>query len=158
MQKKKTIILVTLLLLAIVQVGCYSASAYQKSLYNDDKAIVKQNDSYNFVKRISTNTNDKSSVKFKTFYGMETLWVINSEGSGKALIDYTSEINKGKFKCVLVNPNNEVIELFTNNSKGSTEIDLKEGTSRIKIVGNDTGGEFSITIKSEGDAVVKKSE
>lgn len=156
MSKRKIVLFITLILLAAIQAGCSSASSYQKGLYDNNEAIADKADSYNYVSRVGSSINEESSIKFKTFNGMETLYEIKSEGSGKVIIDYTSEVEKGKFKCVLINPEDEVEVLFEDDSKGSIELDMKNGKSRIKVVGNDAGGEFSMTIKGEGDVSISK--
>lgn len=126
-------------------------SAYQKNLYNDNSKIIKQGDSYSFIKRVGNSYNNKTSIKFGTFYGMETLWTIDAKSEGNVRINYKIQISRGKFKIVFISPDNEIKTICENTQNGSIVIKAEMGKSRIKIVGNDAKGEVEISLVPDGD-------
>ena len=146
------------LMIFTVLSGCTAATAYQKSIYNDDSKIVKQADSFNFKTRIGNTTDKESSVKFGTFYGMETIWFVESEGNGTITFQYSSKVDKRKFKCVLITPKDKVIDVFEQSGEGEKSLDIPEGKNRIKIIGNNASGEIKLEIAADGDCVVKNVE
>lgn len=151
-------LLVLTIILVFLAVGCSSISAYQKSIYYDDSIIAKTADSYTFTSRVGSTTHKESSIKYGTFIGMETIWVIESKGQGSFTIEYDSKVKKGEFKVVLITPDNNVTNILKQNQGGTTKIKAPKGKSRIKIVGNEAGGECLLIIKTEGDTVIKTFE
>lgn len=131
--------------------GCSKVNTYQKEIYNDNSKISSQADSYSFVKRIGSTKNNEASISFGTFNGVETIWGIDSEAAGNVSLDYNGEITNGKFKVVLVTPDNEVIKVFESSDNKSLTIDLNKGQSKIKIVGNDAKGKVQLFIKTDGN-------
>jgi hypothetical protein len=144
------------LLLSVVfyLTGC-SVSKFQKSVYNDDSKIVKQADSYNFRTRSGTTANEKTEIKFGTFYGMDTLWTIETKEEANVIIEYDIKLEKGNFKIVLIGPDNKISTIADSTKTGKQELKLQKGSSRIKIVGNDAKGEVKIYIKADKSIKVK---
>lgn len=149
-----------LLILSIIMItvlnGCSRVSAYQKGIYDKDKEIVKQNDSATFFKRIGNTTNDTLAISFSSFSGMESLWSIKSKGDNTLTIDYDLDLDKGRFKCVLITPDDEVINIFEDEDKDNKTIELPEGKSRIKIVGKEAKGKVAIAIVSMEDVNIQE--
>tara|TARA_B100000965_G_C19339974_1_gene646926 strand:- start:191 stop:661 length:471 start_codon:yes stop_codon:yes gene_type:complete len=133
--------------------GC---GEYQKDIYADDSIIAKAYDSYTFVSRSGSTTPNESNIKYGAFVGMETIWVIESEGDGSFTIEYDSKVKKGEFKVVLITPDNKVRNILEQNEEGTIKIKAGKGKSRVKIVGNEAGGECLLKIETQGDAVIKK--
>ena len=142
---------------SIMLIGCLfissscGISTYQKSLYNDNSKIIKQGDSYSFLKRAENTYNNKTSVKFGTFYGMETIWTIDAKSEGNIKINYKTQIKGGKFKIVFITPENEIKTICEGTQNGSILIKAEMGKSRIKIVGNETKGECELSIFPDGN-------
>lgn len=126
-------------------------SEYQKNLYNDNSKIIKQGDSYSFLKRAGNTYNNKTSVKFGTFNGMETLWTVNTKNEGNIKINYKTQISRGKFKIVFITPEDEIKTICENTQNGSIVIKTKKGKSRIKIVGNDAKGECELSLAPDSN-------
>jgi len=153
---KLALLLILSMIMISVLNGCSKVSAYQKGIYDNSKAIVKQHDSFFFQKRIGNTGKNESSICFSKFNGMETLWSIKAEDRGSITINYDVEIDKGDFKFVLITPEDDIINLFEGSSEGEQEIELGEGKSRIKIVGREAKGKMAIALTSEGDVKIRK--
>ncbi len=134
--------------------GC-SISEFQKSIYNDDSKIVKQADSYSFKSRIGSTTNEKSDIKFATFYGMDTLWSVEAKEETIVNLEYDLKIEKGDFKVILVSPDNKVSTLVYGTKAGQQDLKLQKGSSRIKIVGRDAKGQVKLYMKGDKGLKIK---
>lgn len=156
MKKCRLVIVFSLLMsLMFILSGC-AVSEFQKTVYNDDSKIVKQADSYNFRSRVGTTTNEKSEIKFTTFYGMDTLWSIEAKEEAAITVEYELKIEKGNFKIVLIGPDNKVITITDGGKSGKQELKLQKGNSRIKIVGKDAKGQVKMYIKGDRNLKIKK--
>lgn len=136
--------------------SCGNINENKQSIYDDDGKIVRSGDSYNYVKKSENSTKYKVGMTFGTFNGMDTLWRLESEGDASFTIEYDSEIDKGKFKCVLISPDDEVINIFEQSEEGIKTYKLLEGTSRIKIVGNNAGGAIAFVVSSDEEISIQK--
>lgn len=158
MKKNKFLTTTLILVFLIILGGCSNISSYQKEIYDDDSKISKQGDSYSFALRSGSTNGNETEIKFITFNGMETLFNIDSKEEGTINLDYNSEINSGLFKLVLINPDDEIINIFEGSQNGSTTVNIKNGKSRLKIVGNDAKGEIKLLIKENGNIKIYNSE
>ncbi|SHE80315.1 hypothetical protein SAMN02745195_01155 [Thermoanaerobacter uzonensis DSM 18761] len=135
---------------------CSNISSYQKEIYNDNAKIINQGDSYTFLNRVGDIKDNNLKIVYSGFYGMETIWEVESEGKGTVTIKFDSKVDKGKFKLVFITPENKVINVFEQSGKGEKTIQTEKGKSRIKIVGNNAKGQIEINIKTSGYAMLKK--
>lgn len=152
---KKAIIFLSSILLTFSITGC-SISEYQKSIYKDDSKIASQADSYSFRNRVGSTSSGKSSVKFGTFYGMDTLWTIEATKETSISLDIDVRVDSGDFKVVLINPDNRVIVIAEGQKSGTQELKLQMGKSRIKIVGSNAKGEAKLSIKDNNNIKIKQ--
>lgn len=146
MKKYKFILFLLLSVTVLNLTGCKNITDYQKSVYNDNSKIVKEADSYNYLKRVGNAKGNNASITFDRFYGMDTIWTIDADEDGAIKIDYDADIKNGSFKTVIITPNNVVNLIFENSQSGSKEISVKKGKNRIKIIGSDARGEIDFTI------------
>lgn len=149
------VILLSILILGIVT-GC-NVNDYQKNIYSDNSKIVKEGDSYTFKNRLGSTTKDEINIKFSTFYGMQTIWIIEASKEGVLTINYESQIKNGDFKTVLISPDDVVSHIFEQSENGNTTLNIPKGKSRIKIVGNGANGEVAITIKPDENMQIRIS-
>ncbi len=156
MKKLKAIVLLFLILVLTSLTTACSISAYQKSIYYDDSMIAQDIDSYIFTSQVGSTTHNESNMKYRNFIGMDTIWVIESDGDGSFTIEYDTNVNKGELKIVLITPDNEVRNILEQGQTGTIKMKVPRGKSRIKAVGNETEGEWLLKIKLEGDAVIRK--
>ncbi|MTI71636.1 MAG: hypothetical protein FH751_15420 [Firmicutes bacterium] len=141
--------------------GCTYYKNYHKQIYNDTSEIIKQDDIYTYKDRVGETTKREANIEYGTFNGMETIWKFKSEGKGSITIDFNSKLNKGKFKCLLINPKNKVKNIFKQSEEGlinksNLKINLEKGTYRLKVVGKGAGGEVTLKIKDSENVIITK--
>lgn len=126
----------------------------EKCIYNDNSKIVSINDNYSYLEKRGINENSNTDITFK-FTGMDTIWQVISNNDTEINIKYSSNIESGKFKVVLIDPYNNVINILEQTELGEGTYDIKKGTSRIKIVGSVTTGnlEMDLTIREDENGV-----
>lgn len=106
----------------------------KSEIYDDFNRIVKQGDSYSYLEKLG----DIDALEFKDFSGMETVMYIEEKSILTLEVDY--DVDKGKFKIVLISPEQEIISL----RHGVHELNLDMKKYRIKIVGDHAYGHVSI--------------
>lgn len=124
----------------------------QRNIYNDDLKIIDQGDSYSFLYKEDISQGNSVDLKFK-FIGSDTLWEIETNNEATLNIKYNSNISSGKFKVVLITPENEIINILNESDSGQKEIKLTNGKSRIKMVGLDAEGSLKANI-NENDQFI----
>lgn len=155
MKKNKALILIPLaVVLSITILGC-QGNAYQKSIYNSDSRIAKDGDSFTFLVSKENTTNEESNLEFKGFDGDETIWTINAKEEGTVHIKFKSEIKSGKFKVVLISPDNKVTNIFEEGKDYKDEVKVKKGKNRIKIVGSNAKGSIDMSLKADKNISVE---
>jgi len=142
--------------LVFICVGCNTVN--YSAIYDDNEKIAESNASYSSIGSSDVTLNNSSTIKYNTFNGKINKWSITSNGNGSISIDYELNINKGRFKCVLVNPLGEVTIIFDETSTQKTTINLLEGKSIIKFVGDDAGFQLKIKMSTNENASLKKLE
>ena len=118
--------------------GCIYISE-NKMIFDDNKKIVEEGDMYTYIDRIGEVLDDGASLEVKGFYGTDTIYTFDS--IEELSITVTQVVQKGKFKVVLINPENEIIIL-----NGTTSITLSVGKYRIKLVGENAYATLDINI------------
>lgn len=155
---KSYFITLFILILLIFTVGC-RGTEHQKSIYYDDKKVASEGDSYTFLVRNGAVQDNKTSIKFSSFTGMETIYIIEAASNSKLKIDFNSKVLKGKFKVVFIDTNNKITKILEGTQEGSMELDLLKGRSRIKLVGKDTSGEVRIVLyPSNNIDIIEKNQ
>lgn len=155
-KNNKTIIIIVTLIMCISLLSGCGINDYQKNLYDNEKDLCKQADSYSYVLRVGNTINNKTSIKYGTFYGMDTIFIIDSKESGKITLNYESKIDSGKFKGVLISQDDKVTTIFEGNAKKEETLEVEKGINRIKIVGNNAKGNFNMEIKVPDTMELKK--
>lgn len=151
--KKILTITITVIIVSIIIIGAVSffisnyGGNYKKNIYGDNSKIITEYDTYSYNRQVCNNTDGKLKSKFR-FTGMDTIYKLDSEDGGVASIKYNVNITSGKFKIVLINPNDEITTVIEGTGEGTKDIELSSGESRIKLVGKDAKGEIEIDIDS----------
>ena len=135
------------IIISVIIKGSY-AGDYQKSIYNDNSKITAVANSYSYLNKVGTNENNKTDLEFR-FTGMDTIWELEAEKDTDIKLSYNSNISGGKFKVVLITPQEQVIDIIDQASAGEKEIKLVSGKSRIKIVGDDARGNLKMELFGE---------
>ena len=123
--------------------------------YDDDEKIAAGTASSSTAGSSIMTVNNTSTIKYKTFNGKKDMWSVESDGSGSITFDYNLEIKAGRFKCVLVSPDKKVTILFDESSAQTKSIDVPEGKSIIKFVGDGAAVELQVTTSYGGDASIR---
>lgn len=128
-----------------------SINRYQQ-IYENNKLIVAQGDTYSFVNKQGKSEDNKTDLSF-TFEGTDTIWNIKADVDSQMSIDYDANIKSGDFKVVLIDPEDELEIILEGTSKGTKRFNLPKGESRIKMVGRDSEGHLTMTVSSEDKVV-----
>ena len=152
LMKRILVFVLCLVFLFCVFPGCNKDWAAD---YDDDEKIASGSASSSISGSSIMTINNTSTIKYNTFSGKKDIWSINSNGTGSFTIDHDLQISKGRFKCVLVDPDKNVKILFDETSTQTKSYDAPEGKSLIKFVGDGAAIELKITITSEGNASVR---
>lgn len=143
---KKLLYVLFILMTAVLFSGC-SVSTKQKMMYENDELIAEEGDSYTFLSRIGDTDETESEIRFKRFYGSDTIWNINIKEQGELIFEFDSDVDKGKFKGVLISENKEVTTIFEGDAAGSHKYITNKGKYKFKIVGYNAYGNVSIILK-----------
>lgn len=154
--KKKFFVFIILVLLVIFFVfwgkEIFIFYAYtdknERDIFYNYNSIGNNYDCYSSLTYEVENSDFGKSIKFR-FTGMDTICRIDSKEDTTILIKYNYEIFHGRFKVVLIDANNNIINLieqsnvfniFKRNKSNEIAVTLKKGESRIKIIGKDANG------------------
>lgn len=158
---KKFIILVISLIIVgavaskvIILLETNRLGANERNIYNNEKKIVSESDSYSYLRRKLENEEKNIKFEFVEFTGIDTAYNIESTKEGIIELQYESQILKGKFKILLITPKNEIITVLSGNSN----IKIESGQSKIRIVGYRSTGNFKMNIISTYGIDIKVSE
>lgn len=149
--KKGVIILIVIsfILSGIFFQIMFSNTTYDDIYENNDK-IKSMADSYAYRNRVGKSSNKETHLSFE-LSGMETLWEIKSENEANIIVDYTSNIKKGKLKLVIIQSDDTVQTIFEGSGEDKAKVSLKKGRNRIKVVGKNAKGEINFKILPSDD-------
>lgn len=152
------IVTVVIVITGIIGVSGYVinnyAGNYQKSIYENDSKIIDKSDSYSYFNQVRSNIDGTLKSKFK-FTGMDTIYNLNTKDGGTISINYNANIISGKFKLVLINPDDEVTTIVEGTGKGTKKISLGNGESRLKLVGKNAKGDIKLSIDAKDDIEIE---
>lgn len=142
MLNKNKLIFVSLILTIGFVLGYFIATQYiaidsKGAYFYDDEFIVGSGDSHSYFKR----SGDIYDLEFTNFSGTET--VFSTDEAKTITLTINTDINKGEFKVVFINPENEISIL----TSGEYTYTLDGGLYRIKIVGNKATGSYQLDIE-----------
>jgi len=136
-------------------IGCSPIVDYQNSIFNDEDKIVKDSDSHTYSVRQGKSKGNETDIKFTSFSGTDTIFRITSDTGSDIVFNFESIVDKGDFKVVLITPDNEIIEIVNGGKEGNEIVKLKEGTSRVKLVGRKSKGQIKMDIEAEENIKIK---
>ena len=148
MKKKLGIIF---LCVVILLTGCASSDA--SSVYDNDRKIASQSNTYNKVNYEMSENNGTITLSCEVFEGMDTIWSYTASEDMKVNIRYSLKVDNGKAKLVQILPDGalETIVEVTDETEEADKVEktlqLKKGKNRIKIIGGeDTAVKLELTI------------
>jgi hypothetical protein len=109
--------------------------------YNNYNKIVQTTTDVTYEAYDGGVEDNNALLRFKGFEGIDTLFVFTAEES--VTISVYENVQNGKFKVVLVDPYNQVIELHQ-----TTTLSCVEGQYKVKVVGEGATGTISISFTS----------
>jgi hypothetical protein len=138
--KKRVIIdifIVLIVLLTIKVVGFVKSIpdfSIRNDIYDDEEMImeIQVNSSYN-------NHDVGVKMSLSDYEGITNLFEIYAKNNEASLtFEYDAEVTKGSFKCVLVTPDNEIIDIGEQSGKEMKVLNLKKGFYYLKVVAKDS--------------------
>lgn len=135
------VMIITIAIAAVIRFGL---NIDDKGKYFDDvEFILSEGNSYSFFKKTGSDDN----LQFEKFSG--TYLIDSFVGGTDIEIDVYYQISQGRYKIVLIDPSDQMIEL----SNGINNITTVSGEYRIKMVGDNAYGSIVIDIEvSESEA------
>lgn len=117
-------------------------------LYDDDSLIAGEDISDKMSSYRWSGGNYSLDINTMYFNGSYSILVANAKKDSSISLNYSFNCENGRFKIVLVNPDNKVTTLSSENKKASSTVTvpLKKGLNYIKIVGQ-TAKVTSLSIK-----------
>lgn len=109
--------------------------------YNNYNKIVKTTTDITYDTYDGGVEDNNALLRFEGLEGIDTLFVFTGEET--VTITVYENVHDGKFKVVLVDPYNQVIELHQ-----STTLSCVEGQYKVKIVGENASGTISVSLTS----------
>lgn len=134
--------------------GC-SVKDVQGAMYNNNAKLVKEADSYSFNNDIENILDDKAELKFSSFYGDDTIWIMKADKDSTVDLNYDAKIDSGKFKIIFIDPDNKVTIIREGSGSSNITLNLSKGRNRIKIVGSSAKGEVDMKLKSGSGVIIK---
>jgi len=132
-------IIIALIAIASILTACTFSN--NKEDYNNYNKIVRTTTDLTYETYDGGVEENNAMLRFKGFEGIDTLFVFSGEES--VTITVYENVIEGKFKVVLVDPYNQVIELHQ-----TTTLSCVEGQYRLKLVGEDASGTLSVSVTS----------
>ena len=122
------------ILVVIIIVACNSVARYQSSIFYDESKIVREADSYTYRSKIGNGRGDEYDIKFTSFSGMETIYMIESGGENDVIVDFKAIVKDGEFKVVLITPDDEIINIVNGTDEGSKTIKIKKELTALSLL------------------------
>lgn len=155
MHKPKLFITIIItLLISSTFAGCGN-EVIHGSIYDSNRKIAKESDSYSYFKSNGLTKKEESSQEFVSFYGCETLWILDAKEDTAVNLKFKASIKNGKFKTVLITSDDKVTTIFEQDKDSNSDLKLKKGKNRIKIVGKDAKGSIELKLKADENVTVQ---
>ncbi len=152
MRVLKIFIIVAVLAIAAIFFLNYETDKGEKSSYDNNMAISQEWDTYEYRYHDQNSPDHNLALKFGSFNGYDTFYRIDASQRAKVTVKYDSDIDQGRFKIVIISPDQELSKIAEGSGQGSQELELAPGESRVKIVGDKATGTVKITIVG-GEAI-----
>lgn len=124
-------------------------------IYDDDKQISSSSNSFNMDITEQRIDGERFLAIINKMEGMDTIWSYESDEDKELDIKYLLNVNSGKFKLVLISPDNNITNIIERTKESeiknyaTNNIQIKKGLNRIKLVATKKSkGEFDIKISN----------
>ncbi|MEG0550671.1 MAG: hypothetical protein RR554_05895 [Vagococcus sp.] len=132
--------------------GCLfigSSCSRQKAFddYDDQERGLNLQDAFEYdYKKKEIFTSNKLDAKVK-FSGIDTLWELDCQKNDELVIAYKTENKTGKFKVLLVKPDQEMELIVENTETGTSTLEIPKGKNYIRIVGSQSEADIEMSYK-----------
>lgn len=130
----------------------YQTDKVEKSSYDNNQAISQEWDTHEYRYYDQSSPDHNLDLKFESFNGYDTFYRINSNQPKKISVKYDTNVDNGRFKIVIVSPQQRLTKIAEGSGQGNKTITLEPGESRIKIVGDNAAGTVKMMIVG-GDGI-----
>lgn len=147
--KSRKVFLITPLLILLIIVflgGCDAMNNAQSKIYKDEKAQLKQGDSYTFGNKLGEIQDGKTNISFTGFTGLYSLWDVTSSVEQTVTLKITGSIQKGDFKIIAVTPDHKIIKIWEDEGDSDISLQVHPGTTVIKWVGKRASGKLNLEL------------
>lgn len=121
----------------------------QGMIYDDNKKIASEGKDFSYA--LHRQNDGKASyeldINYAGFYGIDTIYQINAADGASMNLKFSSQVNKGKFKLVLIDPNKKVQVVEEGSKNGSKKVDLNNGKYYVRIVGKAASGKINVSVE-----------
>ena len=142
-----------LIFLAFLLTGCSGKNV--ALIYDDDNIISSNSNNFNLDIEEQRIDGEKFLAIINKMEGMDTIWSYESDEDKELDIKYLLNVNSGKFKLVLISPDNDITNIIERTKESeiknyaTNNIKIKKGLNRIKLVAaKKSKGEFDIKISN----------
>lgn len=136
-----------LLMLCVLAVCLAGMTACGKISYDGQDFLTSSVDSYRYVLSMDTgSTNTTLNRDFKGFHGKDTIWKLSASEATQIPIEVSATVTDGRFKILLIGPDQSITTLLEGDGTEHVDVELKEGTSRIILVGEESEGSCEVTV------------
>ncbi|MHB1150704.1 MAG: hypothetical protein ACYC00_00155 [Eubacteriales bacterium] len=140
---KKPALLCIVFIFTSCLLGC-GIDADKKDIYDNDIYIAQEGDIFSFYNRVGEEDEKQIDIKYSGFYGAQTIWVIQTEENSEINLSFHSIVKSGKFKIVLITPEQDLISITEQDNNGTFKINVAPGKYKIKIIGKNASGNLQI--------------
>ena len=143
------------LLLCVLVIALGSMTACGKISYDSQDFLTSIVDSCSYYLCLDTGSSDTTlNREFQRFHGKDTVWKLNASEAAQISIEVSATVTDGRFKVLLIGPDKSITTLLEGEGTEQIEAELKEGTSRIILVGEESKGSCKITVGEASNVTV----
>lgn len=142
---KAVALLVALAFIPVSTCGC-GISRDRKYIFDDNLELIKEGDSFSYLRRDAKIYSNRAIVSFDDFNGAETVISINTSKGEEIKLKYEAEIKRGEFKIIIVSPLYELASIAEINKSGTYSLMAEKGKYKVKIAGRNAAGEVEIEL------------
>lgn len=142
-----------LLMLCVLAVCLAGMSGCGNVSYDGQNFLTSRVDSYSYSLCVDTGSTDTTlNREFEGFHGKDTIWKLSAAEGTQIPVEVSATVTDGQFKILLIGPDQSITTLLEGNGTEQFDVELKEGTSRIILVGEKSKGSCEVTV-GEGQNV-----
>jgi hypothetical protein len=147
-----------IIILVLITFNGFSSGSKDRDKQIEKNGKILQLDNASYSERLARAVNNHTDISFSAFNGTDTIVLLNTDEGDELVIEFSSNINRGSFNLIFINPNNEIIVLLNQSQKGLKKLIPGKGISRIRMIGKEAGGILSLKIKGYRDIEFQRLE